>query len=294
MWVNRNRFAARLVLAGAVGATAAWSWSLLGRTPSWLPWLRPVVAAAGAIGVVGILAWPSSKRSLRRALAASVAVAALSGPFAYTVDTVRTPHSGAIPSAGPAGASAGPGAFPGGRRTGGFGNLAGGSRNPAFPGGTFGGGPAGATGGAGTNSTGGFPGSPGAAPGAGGAAGGGGLLNASKPSAALTRLLAADAGHYTWVAATVGANEAAGYQLATGDPVMAIGGFNGTDPYPTLAYFESLVREGKVHYYISSGSGGGPGVGSSSGSSAIQSWVESHFESTTVGGVAVYDLSQAS
>ncbi len=92
----------------------------------------------------------------------------------------------------------------------------------------------------------------------------------------------------------MGANEAAGYQLATGDPVMAIGGFNGTDPYPTLSQFEKLVHEGKIHYFIASGGGGagagGPGAGGSSTSSAIESWVTSHYSSTTVGGVTVYDL----
>jgi hypothetical protein len=124
----------------------------------------------------------------------------------------------------------------------------------------------------------------------------GGLLNASAPSAALIALLSHNAGHYSWVAATVGSNEAAGYQLATGDPVMAIGGFNGTDPYPTLSQFEKLVHEGKIHYFIASGAGGagpagGPGAGGGSTSSAIESWVTSHFSSTTVGGVTVYDLS---
>ena len=63
------------------------------------------------------------------------------------------------------------------------------------------------------------------------------------------------------MAATTGANSAAGYQLATGDPVMAIGGFNGTDPAPTLAQFERYVAEGKIHYYIGGGGflGGVPG-----------------------------------
>ena len=49
------------------------------------------------------------------------------------------------------------------------------------------------------------------------------------------RFLTADAGDYTWVAATVGSTNAAGYQLATGAPVMAVGGFNGTDPAPEAA-----------------------------------------------------------
>ena len=104
-------------------------------------------------------------------------------------------------------------------------------------------------------------------------------------------LLERDASRYTWVAATVGSNEAAGYQLATGDAVMALGGFNGTDPYPTLAEFEKLVSQGRVHYFIASGPGGLPGqAGGGSTSGAIAGWVESHFGATSVGGVTVYDL----
>ena len=37
---------------------------------------------------------------------------------------------------------------------------------------------------------------------------------------------------------------------------MAIGGFNGTDPSPTLAQFAQYVKEGKIHYYIVGGIGG--------------------------------------
>jgi len=99
-------------------------------------------------------------------------------------------------------------------------------------------------------------------------------------------LLQANAPGYEWVAATIDANSAAGYQLATDDPVMAIGGFNGTDPAPTLAQFQALVAQGKVHYFI--GSGGGMASGSTS--NAISSWVSQHFTSTTVDGVTVYDL----
>jgi hypothetical protein len=77
--------------------------------------------------------------------------------------------------------------------------------------------------------------------------------------------------------------------LASGDPVLAIGGFNGTDPTPTLAQFEVYVRAGRIHYFIAGG-GFGPGTASSSDSSAITQWVESHFQATTVGGVTLYDL----
>ena len=73
---------------------------------------------------------------------------------------------------------------------------------------------------------------------------------------------------------------------------MAIGGFNGTDPAPTLAQFEQYVRDGKVHYFIDGG--GGPGSATtSSTASQISAWVQQNFTATTVGGVTVYDLTTA-
>ena len=50
---------------------------------------------------------------------------------------------------------------------------------------------------------------------------------------------------YTWAAAAVGSNEAAGYQLASGEPVMAIGGFNGTDPAPPSLSSRSMSAKEK-------------------------------------------------
>ncbi len=309
MWVNRRRWLARAVLAACVAATAVWAYVLLGRAPTWLPWLRPSALILGLVAAVGIAAWPVLAGWLRASVAAVALVSCLAAPTAYTVDTMITPHSGSIPSAGPVsttgfGPGGGRGGFGGGR--GGFGAFGGG--------GPQGGPPTGAGGfaGAGTgNPTGGVPGGfPGGGGSAGGSfggglgtggggvgpggAGGGGLLNASTPDAALTKLLETDSSRYSWVAATVGSNSAAGYQLATDDPVMAIGGFNGTDPYPSLAAFEKLVKAGKVHYFISGGQGGGPGIGSSSDSTAITNWVESNFKATTVGGVTVYDLTGSS
>jgi hypothetical protein len=75
---------------------------------------------------------------------------------------------------------------------------------------------------------------------------------------------------------------------------MAIGGFNGSDPSPTLAQFEADVAAKKIHYFIASGSGGGAGsqTGGSSSSSQITNWVESNFTATTVGGVTLYDLTK--
>ncbi|HVA42240.1 MAG TPA: glycosyl transferase, partial [Acidimicrobiales bacterium] len=85
-------------------------------------------------------------------------------------------------------------------------------------------------------------------------------------------------------------NSAAGYQLASGDPVMAIGGFNGTDPAPTLAQFKTWVAAGAIHYFIA---GGGFGAGQNQNgdyASQIASWVETNFGSQTIGGVTLYNL----
>jgi 4-amino-4-deoxy-L-arabinose transferase-like glycosyltransferase len=104
--------------------------------------------------------------------------------------------------------------------------------------------------------------------------------------------LETNADSYTWVAAAVGANSAAGVQIATGKPVMALGGFNGSDPSPTLAQFQQYVAQGKVHYFLASGGRGGFGGqnGGSSTTSQITAWVEANYTATTIGGVTVYDL----
>ncbi|OXM66178.1 MULTISPECIES: ArnT family glycosyltransferase [Amycolatopsis] len=117
----------------------------------------------------------------------------------------------------------------------------------------------------------------------------GSLLITTTPSAEMTALLQADAENYTWVAATVGSNPAASYQLASGFPVMALGGFNGTDPSPTLEQFQAYVADGRIHYFI----GEPTEINSTGGSDAaeeIAAWVAATFTATTVDGVTVYDL----
>jgi hypothetical protein len=118
----------------------------------------------------------------------------------------------------------------------------------------------------------------------------GGLLDAGTPAAAVVQALQADAQKYTWVAAAVGSNTAAGFQLGTGEAVMPVGGFNGSDPSPTLAQFQQYVQNGQIHYFI-----GGAGMranGGSASSAEISAWVQAHFTATTVGGVTLYDLTQ--
>jgi 4-amino-4-deoxy-L-arabinose transferase-like glycosyltransferase len=284
-WPRRNELS-RAVLAIALGATAVWAAVLLHRTPSWLPWLAPVVLVGGLVVAAGLLVTARMRGRIAAGLAAIGIVLALAGPAAYSLSTARTTHSGALPTAGPSGASmlqGGPGGF--GRR----GGFPGGGAFPggggAFPGGTFPGGAALPGGGT----------SPGAGGGVGGAGGGvGGILDSTTPSDALVAELDAHASAYRWVAAAVSSNQAAGYQLATGDPVMAIGGFNGSDPSPTLEQFQAYVAAGDIHWFIGGGGVGASamGLGGQSTGSEIASWVAEHYRSVTVDGTTLYDLTQ--
>jgi 4-amino-4-deoxy-L-arabinose transferase-like glycosyltransferase len=128
----------------------------------------------------------------------------------------------------------------------------------------------------------------------GGFTGPGGLLDSPTPGPALTATLSANAHDFTWVAAAVGSNNAAGYQLASGAPVMAIGGFNGTDPSPTLEEFQHYVAEGQIHYFVRGKmmlGHWGRSTGSSE-SADIAEWVETHYTPQTVDRVVLYDLTQ--
>ena len=235
LWPHRESLAARGLAAAVVAGSAAWSYALLSRTPSWEPWLRPLIAASATLAVLGLLAAPALARSslggLRRRVAAAAvvlgALAMVAGPVAYAAETVTTPHTGSVPSAGPVSAGA-------------------------------------------------FGGGPGGAPGVGG----------GQASSALVAALRQNASDYRWVAATSGSGSAASLELVTGDPVMAIGGFNGNGGNLSLSAFEQYVAKGEIHYYIASGGGGGPGPGGTTGSrtSTITSWVETHFKSVSVGG----------
>jgi hypothetical protein len=72
---------------------------------------------------------------------------------------------------------------------------------------------------------------------------------------------------------------------------MAIGGFSGSDPVPTLSEFEDDVAQHKVAYYITvDNRGHGPSLGNR-GHADIANWVAATFSSRTVGDTTVYDLS---
>jgi 4-amino-4-deoxy-L-arabinose transferase-like glycosyltransferase len=268
LWARRELFSARLLLAGIVAVTALWTSSLLGRA-SWHPELRWLVLLAAALAVLALLVL-----RLPRAVTLSLlAVAALAAPLAYSLYTAGSAYAGALPTAGPSatgGLRGGPG------RLGPPPGLPGRGQGQRPP---FGGFPRpGAQGRFG----------PQARPGGGGP---GDLGGAAEVSSAMVTALRS--GSYTWAAAKTSGNEAASIELASGTSVMALGGFNGTDPAITLDAFQALVAAGKVHYYIPDGRGFiGATPASTSTAYQIQQWVESTFSSTTIGGTTVYDLSR--
>ena len=71
-------------------------------------------------------------------------------------------------------------------------------------------------------------------------------------------------------------------------PVLAVGGFNGTDPAPTLQEFQQLVAAGRVHWFVGADAGRGLLGDTSSGGSdqarLITEWVTATFTPTTVDG----------
>jgi hypothetical protein len=276
LWQQRARLLARIGLVAAVVATGTWGFVLINQAPEPYNSLKWLIAAASLFGAIGLLVAHRLPRVLASVVIALALVGGATGPAAYALNTAATAHQGPIVTAGPV-SSGGPGG------QGGFG-----------PGqGRFGPDGRGAPDGTGT------PGQTGQQSGPTTQAGGpGGMGEGSVPSQ-LTALLSQNASAFTWVAATNGSQAAARYQLATQLPVMAIGGFSGGDPSPTLEQFKTLVAQGKIHYYLAGGDGpGGRGPGGPGGSertgAAIASWVAASFKATTVDGVTVYDLTAGS
>lgn len=272
-WRRRDRLLARLVLAGAALAAGVWGFVLLTRIEAYGDWLRIGVLATGLVAAAGLLVVDRLARGVVTAVVLLGLASGIAGQAAYAVSTVSHSVTGSIVTAGPSGSMGGPGGgMPGGGMPGG--GMPGGGTPPATAGGANG--------------------ATGATPQAGGMGGGmGGLLEAQTPNAEVIAALQENADEYTWVAAAVGSQSAAGLQLGSQEPVMALGGFNGSDPSPTLEQFQQYVADGRIHYVAASGGmGGGNQMGGSRDSSAIVTWVSEHFAEVTIGGSTFYDLTR--
>lgn len=275
-WRLRDRLDGRLAMAAMIALAAGWSIVLLARNdfgPTWTRWAIGVVAAACVVGVVvgGQMRW----KKLVATTAVLGALVGFSATAAFGIATAATEHTGSIPTAVATSQASGMGG-PGGGMGSGPGESAQRGTSPSGAGGQQGSAPA--QQGSSTQQ--------GSAPTQQSARGGGGMGMGGETSSQLTALLKSTT--TTWAAATNGSQSAAQLEIASGTSVMAIGGWSG-DPTPTLAQFIQYVKDGKIGYYIGSGSGGGPGGGSSS-ATQIAEWVAANYTATTVGGQTVYAL----
>jgi 4-amino-4-deoxy-L-arabinose transferase-like glycosyltransferase len=106
--------------------------------------------------------------------------------------------------------------------------------------------------------------------GGGGGAPGGGEGGVSSETIAY---LEAHQGSAKYLVAASGSQTTAGIIIATGKPVVTIGGFNGGDAAPTVDQLAQMVADGQLKYVLVSDGGGFGGRG---GSSELTSWVKAH------------------
>jgi 4-amino-4-deoxy-L-arabinose transferase-like glycosyltransferase len=109
--------------------------------------------------------------------------------------------------------------------------------------------------------------------------GGGGMGNAfsgtGDGTSALAEYLLSHRTGETWIVAVSSSmGEGADLIIKTGEPVMSLGGFSGSDQILTVDSLKALIDKGKIRYFLGSGSGGGSGPGG--GNSEIFTWVSGH------------------
>ena len=268
LWNSRMRIWLGGVAVGVVCLGTAWfGATLLDRTPTFHPGLgtAAIVLAAVALLVLAAAALPAladnvAVKRLAVAAAGLGLCATLLAPGAYALDTMSTAYGGGDPHPGPSAAVGS-----------GFGGLPG-----AFAGGPGIGGPG--IGGPGI-------GGPGAGPGGGGAG----------ADTAGVDYLVANRGGATWIVAAGSAQEAGTIELATGLPVMAMGGFTGSDPAPTLDQLKAYISSGKLRYVMTGGLGGMV-MGAIGGDSDRTSWVTANCTVVQIGGSTssgLYDCAAA-
>ena len=118
---------------------------------------------------------------------------------------------------------------------------------------------------------------------------------------ALVAYLQAHRNGAKFLLATFTTMAAASYIIETGDNILPIGGFDGSDPSPTLAQFKNYVAHGQLRFVLSSGSAGGRALGQSGAgsnstasgrdnSSQIESWVTANCtpDTSSVGAGSLY------
>lgn len=299
------------VLPAAFAVTGVWAVVLLRRATDWNTWLWPAVAVVMVAAVVGLIVFRSGGSGNRvRLLAASLTaavVASVAGPAAYAATEISGTGGGmggTNPTAGPTtgggmggfggggggnragGGGPGGGGFPGGGQNGQANGQANGQTGGQTGGQQQGGGqmgtpPSGAPGGTQQNGTqqggqssgqapqGGTSGGPGG--GMGGGGGGGGMGGGADGE--LISYLKKNQDGAKWLLAVSSSQSASQLILSSGEPVISMWGWSGSDQAMTLAKLRELVKNGELHYIQLGGGMGGRG-GDSGLSSEVTAWVQ--------------------
>ncbi|WP_245627482.1 glycosyltransferase family 39 protein [Actinomadura oligospora] len=224
------------VLPAAVAVTGVWAFVLLNRTPDWHPALRWLVAAGTVLAVANLLVGRLVRKAGVPFTLAGLTLALVAG-LTGPGAYAASAASSPVEGVNPlAGPDSGHGFGPGGR------------------GGDFMRGPGGTP------------------PGMGGRRGFGGP--GGEVSDQMVSYLEQHRDGAQWLVAVNNAQAAASIILKTGRPVIAMGGFMGTDKAMTVSKLESYVRQGKLHYIQISEGGMGPGE--MGGSQEVAAWVKQH------------------
>lgn len=245
-------------VAALVGAGAVTLWRT-GRRNGWLRMLLPVVIVVTAAWAIALLdRTPSYEPWLRTAIVVGAALTVAVLVFGSVLRRRALVVAAAL--AGTATLLAAPAAFT-------LTTISNPQRGPIVLAGPSNGAAAG------------FPGAAAGFPGANGPASGG--LGTASADAGLVAYLEAQRGDATYLVAAFGAQASAPIIIASGQPVITIGGFTGSDPAPTLAQLQHLIATGQVRYVLVGGAGpggaaGGPGGPGGGSSQSISAWVTAH------------------
>jgi 4-amino-4-deoxy-L-arabinose transferase-like glycosyltransferase len=243
------------VLPAAIAGSTVWAVVLLQRVSGsgTLYTVAEVVAGvAGAVAVIGLLLGRfTGRRRLTGIAALAAVVALLAGPAAYAASAAGSSTNGTNPTAGPSTGGMGGGGMGGGQRpsgSGGPGDGTGTGNSGSAPSGT-------SSSSAGSSSQ-----------SASGRTAGG--MGDTQVSSAMISYLKKHQDGATWLVAVATDQTASSIILESGEPVISMGGWSGSDNAMTLAKLKSLVKSGKLHYIVVGDSGQG------SSNSEISTWVK--------------------
>jgi 4-amino-4-deoxy-L-arabinose transferase-like glycosyltransferase len=291
--VLKGGVAARVVAPLAIVGGIVTEVTVIHRGATDVSSLVPVAIVAGLAGAAVLAARVPAKV---RGLALAVALGALLiAPATWATETLGHATSGTFPAGGPVSQGMG-----GGGRFGGGGGP--GMRGGPGGGGRFGGGagarpqlPGGAAGPSSSSSAG------QAAPPAGFAMGGGGTATNNGPggggrggggmfggNANLTEALAYATSHGGGTVAISSQEGASDTIIQSGAGVAGIGGFSGRESDVSAKWLAEAVKDGRIRYVLTDGTGGGMGNDGRVGSSALMAIVQKVGKQTTVTGL--YDL----